>query len=565
MSDIFFDEHFLRFLAQHCGEELPPAQAAIIRELCRAACLHHTCLPLDEHPKEVTDALLALPVCGAPGTDKPLVLSGDRLFLHRHYQMEKEVAELVTRRNEAREYDAAALHKRLNSLFGGQPSEPVDLQRLAVFQAASRRLAIITGGPGTGKTYVVMKIMQLLRQENPETKIRLAAPTGKAAMRLMETLGYGTGTGKAEELEALTLHRLLGVTRDGRNFRHDRDNPIPVDVLIIDEASMVDLVMMHRVLTALPEQARLILLGDPYQLPSVETGNVLGDLCLDGPSFSADFCKAAAASVGPLQPGGRSSLLTDALTYLEVSRRFADDSAIGRLAAATKSGTARLSELPKDETIEVQDAAALTPYNCAERLLPYWADYLKLVGKPGASAKALLEAFEQCRILCSQRQGFPGVLAINKAIEAWLERRRLKAPGSRYFHGQPILVTQNDYNLRLFNGDLGICVKEDGRWQVAFPAAGGGLRQFLASRLPAHETCYAMTVHKSQGSEFNRVILVLNAEPSPQGQELLTRELVYTGITRSRQFVTIYSDVDDWQKIMEKTAKRVSGMADFLA
>ena len=213
----------------------------------------------------------------------------------------------------------------------------------------------------------------------------------------------------------------------------------------------------------------------------------------------------------------------------------------------------------------MQPASALTEANCAERLLPHWQDYLALLnGKRQADAGALLAAFDQCRILCSHRQGFPGVEAINQAIEKRLEAQGLKAPGARYFHGQPILVTQNDYNLRLFNGDLGICVRHEDSWQVAFPFPGGELRRFLASRLPAHESCYAMTVHKSQGSEFDRAILVLPEGASREAGELLTRELVYTAITRCRKSVTLYASADDWQRTMGRSALRASGMAEFL-
>lgn len=557
-----FSERFLGFLARHAGGEIPPAQRGIIRDLCERALAHHTCLPLDGYAEADRAALEALPVCGPPGSEAPLIVSAGRLFLHRHYLMEREVAASVTSRNQpaSRTPPGPALHKRLNSLFGGPPRGALDLQRLAVFQAATRQLAIITGGPGTGKTYVVAKLMALLAALEPSGSIRLAAPTGKAAMRLMESLGAGQ-----PQLEALTLHRLLGVRRDGRSFRHHRDNPIAVETLIIDEASMVDLVMMHRVLEALPDQARLILLGDPDQLPSVETGNVLGDLCMEAPSYSAGFCQAAEPSVGRLEPRGRPSRLTDALTALQKNYRFAESSAIGRLAAAVKAGEASLEAAGADPAIEVQPASALTEANCAERLLPHWQDYLARLGKPGqASAAALLAAFDQCRILCSHRQGFPGVEAINQAIERRLESQGHKAPGARYFHGQPILVTQNDYNLRLFNGDLGICARHEDGWQVAFPFPGGELRHFLASRLPAHETCYAMTVHKSQGSEFDRAILVLPEGASREAGELLTRELVYTAITRCRRSLAIYASQEDWQGAMGRSAIRASGMSEFL-
>ena len=556
-----FDDYFLRFLERYVEGGIPAPQGRIIRDLCERARSHHTCLPLERYGADERRALQALPICGAPGDDAPLILSGDRLFLHSHYLMEKEVAAMITRRNQPQlSQREGVIRDFLNQSFGDLPPSsgeaPVDFQRLAVFQAATRNLAIITGGPGTGKTFVVAKIMALLRALAPGIDIRLAAPTGKAAMRLMESLSPG-----GDELEAVTLHRLLGMRRDGRTFRYGEDNPVPVDALIIDEASMVDLAMMHRVLSALPEHARLILLGDPHQLPSVETGNVLGDLCAGEPSFSPAFRKAAAACVGPLQPGGKPGRLTDAITRLEKNYRFAADSAIGKLAAAIKSGVANLREAAVDDAIEVRDVAALSPEHCAAQLLPNWGDYLRLLGEPGAGAAELLKAFEQCRILCSHRRGFPGVEAINRAIELRLEQQGRKSPGARYFHGQPILITRNDYNLRLFNGDLGICVRQGDAWQVAFPFPGG-LQYFPTPRLPAHETCYAMTVHKAQGSEFDHALLILPAMSAHQ--ELLTRELAYTAVTRCKERVTIYCKESDWQTIMRETAQRVSGMSEFL-
>ena len=618
-----FDDHFIRFLMRH--ERLPTGTAAIIKKLCQAVRSHHSCLPLDDIDAGLIDSLLATSIAtsvttpatasattpattsvttsitrkaGEADENAPLILANNKLYLHRHYVTEKSVADKLIERNKPLHSDAKLVARYLKEHFPAD-GEP-DFQKLAVFQAVNRQVTIITGGPGTGKTWVVHKVIELLKAANPDLRVLLAAPTGKAAMRL--------GNSFAETPTVFTLHRLLGMRPDGGRARHDETNPIAADVLVVDEASMIDLDMMARVLAALPPDARLILLGDPHQLPSVDTGNVLADICAADPEYSQAFCELAKDVMGDLMAdlmklpaAPQPNRLADALCRLEKSHRFEADSSIGQLAADIKAGTARAATSP-DGAIRVQELHELYDLGqeAAGDLLGNWQEYLALLrqglnikqnGKQGTKqgagqaheqaheqtheqaheqelgqfANALMQAFAACRILCSHRNGFPGVNALNEAILHELEHLGLKKPGDLYFQGRPIMITRNDYNLRLFNGDTGICVKmPNGSYRVAFPDNEGQVHLYPPSRLPAHETCYAMTVHKAQGSEFDQVIFMLSDAESEELDELITRELIYTAVTRARQSVTLYCRSDRWDAGMANSAARKSGMAEYL-
>ena len=549
-----FDDHFIAFLGRR--EPLNPGSVRIVRDLCKAVLSHHSCLSLKDYSEEDINALRS--VAGDACADTPLILDGGVLYLHRHFHQESSVAAMILARNRAADSNLELVHSYLEEHYP-RSKEP-DLQKLALFQAATRQLTIITGGPGTGKTTVVARVIDLLLKGNPGLQVRLAAPTGKAAMRLSEAV---------KVQPAVTLHRLLGMRSNGRSWRHGRDNPVPADVLVVDEASMIDLEMMERLLAALSDHTRLILLGDPRQLPSVDTGNVLADLCALGPEYTPGFCRLA-ATVMHVTPTRWPSGLANAICRLKKSHRFGDDSEIGRFAAGIKAGTAR-ADTSRNGAIKAYDISALTP-NPGPKLLDHWDSYLALLDAR-VPARQLLAAFGSCRVLCSHRNGFPGVNTLNQAIEAELERRGLKQPGDTYYEGQPLLITRNDYNLRLYNGDIGICVRRQSGedrppgegWLIAFPNAQGDMQHYLPSRLPDHETCFAMTVHKSQGSEFEHVIIVLGEGISDNIDELVTRELIYTAVTRTKKTLTLYCSTSCWDVAMSRPLARASGMAGYLA
>jgi exodeoxyribonuclease V alpha subunit len=388
-------------------------------------------------------------------------------------------------------------------------------------------LALISGGPGTGKTHTLARIIGLLQEQHPSLRIALAAPTGKAAARMTEAL---QAAGVATEGGAQTLHRLLGMRADGSGFRHRREHPLACDVLVVDEASMIDLSLMAHLLDALPVTARLILLGDRDQLAAVEAGAVFADLC-DSPRL--DACVA----------------------LLTTSFRFGDDSGIGQLADRLRSGDAEgvVAQLQADGSDLVwQSGEGIHGVVSAARA--GYRAYLESVAS-AAAPDALFERFNRFRVLCAHRQD---VATINRALAA--------GSGLRPTAGMPLLVLRNDSLLRVFNGDIGLVLPDpaDGGLKACFVGAGTGPstgpRWIPLTRLPDWEPAWAMTVHKSQGSEFAQVLLVLPSAVSP----VATRELVYTGVTRAKQGVALWAGEAVLRAAIERRAERMSGLRERL-
>ncbi|OUL92982.1 exodeoxyribonuclease V subunit alpha [Paraburkholderia hospita] len=552
-------------------------------------------------------ALAHADLVGGGAGSTPLVLIGTRLYLRRYWQYEQNVCRAIGQRLEVTgqlesELNTEGLRDALATLFPSQSkqddSENADWQKLACALAARSAFSIVTGGPGTGKTTTVVKLLALLQSQaladgaTRPLRIRLAAPTGKAAARLNESIAgavarlplgafaRGEAIRTAIPVAVTTLHRLLGTRPDSRRFRHHVGNPLALDVLVIDEASMVDLEMMNAVLDALPGKARLILLGDKDQLASVEAGAVLGELCqrADAGHYTRATRVWLEAATGERIDADlvddTGSALDQSIAMLRVSHRFSKDSGIGQLAEAVNSGEpAKVAkvwahgheDLAWIDSIEKGDAAlkALVVDGVAggnsrdmttdarrgyrhylqtlrDQQPPHDADQAAL----DVWANAVLDAHGEFQLLCALRRGTWGVEGLNRRIAHLLQEERLIAATGEWYVGRPVLVTRNDYELGLMNGDIGITLAlptPDGGWslRVAFAAGDGShrVKWVLPSRLQAVETVFALTVHKSQGSEFTHAALVLPDMLSP----VLTRELVYTGITRARSFLTIAS------------------------
>ncbi|MDF3193056.1 exodeoxyribonuclease V subunit alpha [Pseudomonas sp. 1928-m] len=568
-------------------QRLDPAASPVVLAsaalLCTALDKGDVCLPLarlagqrpwPEHAFNVPALaewqaqLEASSLVGGDGDFTPLILVHGRLYLARYQAYERQLAEqLLQRAADLPEVDEAQLSESLTRLFAFNQQQP-DWQRLAAAQAVRRKLAVISGGPGTGKTTTVVRLLAaLLEQPGCEhLAIGLAAPTGKAAARMAEAIRNAKAELPVSEAikaalpdEARTLHRLLGSRGDSPQVRHHAANPLALDVLVVDEASMVDLALMAKLLDALPPTARLILLGDKDQLCAVEAGAVFAELC-EGRGFDAQAASELQRITGQQVPVSEpSSQLGDAVVLLTHSHRFAGDSGIGELARRINGGdVSGTLNLLKEDRSDLDWTAQPTPNELLERLDQGYAPYINAA--KSADPAAAFAAFNTFRALCAQREGAWGVAGINEALEARIKRRSHVASRERWYVGRPIMVRQNDYALGLFNGDIGLCLHTEYGLRVFFEGEEG-YRPFAPARLPSHDSAFAMTVHKSQGSEFAEVLLVLPEQPSP----LLSRSLFYTGITRAKHKVEIWALPARLGEAVATRAERAAGLAERLA
>ncbi len=521
-------------------------------------------------------------VVGNPGEYKPLILDDrSRLYLFRYWEYQEKLANSIRRRisDTTVKSDIGLLKEELTRLFPLEQVKEINWQRVAAFTALIKKFCVISGGPGTGKTSIVTTILGLLlKQAEPERlRIALIAPTGKAAAKLQEAirsmktkLSCPDSIKQAIPEEASTIHRLLGTIPNSPYFRHNTKNALPVDVVVVDEASMVDLALMSKLIQALPLQARIILLGDKDQLASVEAGAVLGDICDTGTehSFSQGFCKDCKEVTGytihTQQNRAPESGIRDCIIQLEKNYRFGSDSGIGAVSYAVNTGDGdRAIKLMKsgvygDITWKKLPQPKDLPQVIKATIMQGYGDYLR-----ASDPFKVFQVFERFRILCALREGPFGVAALNILVEQILREERLINPDRRWYPGRPVLITRNDYNLRLFNGDMGIVLpdsSENGTLRVFFPATNGTFKKFHPFRLPEHETVYAMTVHKSQGSEFGKVLLLLPERESP----VLTRELIYTSITRAKENVEIWGNEHVFRTAVSRYIERTSGLRDAL-
>ena len=525
--------HLARFLG--AGDPAAERAAALA---CHATQAGHVCADLaidagwgpwladlDETQREAWRASLATLAIVGRGEDwTPLVWDGRRLYLRRYWDYECRVAADLRGRAEAWIGTDTAIDQALDSAFSDVG------QRTAARMALSRRLALISGGPGTGKTTTLARLIGLMNMQarlagTAPPRIALAAPTGKAAARMADALGAA-----GEGLPAMTLHRLLGMRAAGDGFRHHRDRPLALEVLVVDEASMIDLSLMAHLLEALPPTARLVLLGDRDQLAAVEAGAVFADLC-------ASRC------------------LADCVAALTTSYRFCAESGIGRLAALLREGDApAVVDLLHAGHAGVAWQAGGQRRALITAVQAGYADYRHAV-TAGLPPEELFARFERFRVLCAHRQDAD---AINRALAG--------GDAGQAFPGLPVMVVRNDPLLRLFNGDVGLVLADPatGNLQAWFPGTGsaGALpRRVPLVRLPDWVPAWAMTVHKSQGSEFDEVLFVLPEADSP----VMTRELVYTGVTRARRQITLWAGESVLRTALGRRAERMSGLREKLA
>ncbi len=500
--------------------------------------------------------------------EAPLILDKhNRLYLSRYWQFEQSLLSILQSWVDAPspEVDAALLTQQLKLVFNN--STETDWQKVAAAVAAIKKFCVITGGPGTGKTYTVAAVLSVLHSLNgnqADMKVALAAPTGKAAARLTESLQSSQVLPDAYRcLEAVTLHRLMGLIPGKTTSRFHAENPLPHDVVIIDEASMIDLPLMVRTLSAVSEDSRLILLGDKDQLASVESGMVLADICgmqtrtqlssriTDELRAKADIDVAPAAN--PKSP------VADHIIYLNKSHRADDQSGIAGLSEAINSGDVDASleyfssdQYPALQTLDhrMQNIDQML----LEHVLPCYQSLVS-VSEP----ESALEKMKEVCVLCALKRGRSGADGINQRARAMLQEQQIITADSANYHGKPVLVTENNAAQKLFNGDYGISWQCGKDLKVYFPGESG-VRAIAPSRLPRHETFYAMTVHKSQGSEYDSVIVILPDSDSP----LLTRELLYTAVTRARKKVTVIANTEQLAQAITVRSQRQSGILGVL-
>jgi exodeoxyribonuclease V alpha subunit len=510
--------------------------------------------------------------------DRPLRMVDGLLYLDRYWRQQRVIANYVdtAMRRPPSAPDPKRLRPALDRLF---PASRPDRQRLAAVIAAHRGFSILAGGPGTGKTTTVAKLLALLQdQADGRLRIALAAPTGKAAARLQEATTDAASSLAPQDRERLgsvkasTLHRLLGSKPGARTrFWHDRNNRLPYDVVVVDEASMVSLTMMARLVDALRPGCRLILVGDPDQLASVEVGAVLGDLverpAPDG-AAPADLDGLAAGDLAELDPGERDAAVSGGVVRLSEVFRFSTE--IQELAQAIRAGDPDgvFDVLDKGYAcLELVEADPVDGFGMTGSRLPTLrADVvsagtdLVTAARAGDAERALV-ALDRHRLLCAHREGPYGVAHWTRQVEQWLAEV-VDGYGSDgpWYVGRPLLVTSNDYQLRLFNGDTGVVVDDGGVSRAAFRRDGEVVR-LPTSRLSDVQTVHALSVHRSQGSQFQRVSLVLPPEDSP----LLTRELLYTAVTRATSEVTVVGTEEAVRAAVSRRARRATGLAPRLA
>lgn len=586
--------YFARFVARGCHDDEDSVVAISAALVCARSQRGDVCVDLEQLSAQplfdITEEPAApVPVgpplyqwlkelsaadwVGVAGDVKPLILDGTQLYLGRYWSYETSVTGvLLNRLEKAPGLDIPLLNQGLQRLFAdadNAPGNKINWQKVSAAIAASRRFAIISGGPGTGKTTTVVKVLALLLEQDPSMHIALAAPTGKAAARLTGAIRSGKSRVDAPQAvldripeEAGTIHRLLGGGQQN-TFRHNGNNPLVLDCVVIDEASMIDLPLMAHLLNALPEKTRIILLGDRDQLASVEAGNVLGDITGHGQEIcysneqlsllkSLNVLSGASLQTSPSAPP-----ISDAVGLLHKSYRFSDSSGIGRLAGLVNRGEGQeaLELLKSGAHDEISWLGAredrLNP-SCIDWAVRRYSEYLQEEN----IEKALLK-YEQYRVLGALHHGPFGVELLNRDIAIRLEESGLISGGMEY-HGKPVMVTVNDYELKLFNGDTGLLwADENGGLRAWFLAGTEEVRSVSVRQMPQHDCAFALTVHKSQGSEFDEVLLVLPDELN----RVLSRELIYTGITRARSQVIIQGKAEVFEAACSRKVERSSGLA----
>ena len=535
------DMVFARFLSERSLLDSNQKQAFenIVMSLSFEQSQGHSCIQIDDEAKTlIIESGLALKDTNSHDTTTtlPLAIEQDRLYLHRYWLYESRLAQQLSKITQLKVSNkpktTADFSTLLDKYFGN--SETIDWQRAAATMAINQAFCMITGGPGTGKTTTVVKILALLQELSDQPLlIALAAPTGKAAMRLQESIGFNKAAlpciaaiKSAIPESVTTLHRLLGAKPPSPYFHHNAKQPLVYDLVVVDEASMVDLALMSKLVDALKPGARLILLGDKDQLASVESGTVLADLTTALPQQTLE---------------------------LQKSHRFDED--IKNLATAIN----QQQDLEAWRLLQTGNKnIALLETDLIDYISKQQIDYLRLI-TARAEFSDIYKAFNRFQALCATRLGKNSVSDINHAVEILLSNKKLIHLSGLWYCGRPIMITQNNAALQLYNGDIGICLRDkeqEDQLRVFFQRADGSIKKYLPARIPHCETVFAMTIHKSQGSEFEEVLIILPETISP----VLTKELLYTAITRAKKTIKLVTNEAVFSSTVRQRVQRVTGL-----
>ncbi len=545
----------------------------------RGARFGHVCIDLESmresmvvegQPPEVLEGLpwpdphdwparvAAGPMVGDGRGEEPLVMVEGRLYMERYYRYENRLVELLGARVATPEILLApGVRTALDTLFPPTPDNSPNRQLTAAETALRSRLTVIAGGPGTGKTYTVVRMLAALAH-HPDSfpRVALCAPTGKAAARLNEVVEeYASEASdplvrrRMENLQISTIHRLLGWARGRGRFLHNEGNLLPHDMVIIDELSMVSLPLAVKLITAIRSDAKLVLAGDPFQLKSIEAGTVLGDIV--GPAQGTPYPSRPAD-----EPG--TAPLAKRVVTLQRVHRFDEQGPIADFADAVRTGEAdqavRLLRSGARSVGWVEDRTGASFRRLTERLTAHRVRLVELASEPGNEGAALA-ALNELAVLCAHREGPGSADQWRRDIETALDER---FPGLRYggewYPGRPLMITANDYTLDLYNGDMGVVVRTAEGLRAVFER--GGLRSYPPGYLGDHSTVHALTIHKSQGSQFAEVVVSLPSEES----RLLTRELLYTAVTRASRRVTIVGESSVIRVAVDRSVQRASGL-----
>jgi len=506
---------------------------------------------------------------------KAFILNEDKLYLQRYYYYETQILEKIFKQikeNDLLVNKEILLKERsfINKLFPKNNTE-INWQQIAVIQSFLHHFFILTGGPGTGKTTTVAKILALMFRVNPQFKVALVAPTGKAAARLRESLlsaqeslknSDASITKSFETIYSGTIHRLLKMQFYNRKFKYNKENPLDYDLIIVDESSMMGVSLMAKLLEAIPINKRLILLGDKNQLASVEAGSIFGDICLTQTipnSFDKESKDLLSEIIGEntIEITKEPNLLTGKIIELQKSYRFDDNKGIGRISRLIINGKLKRKDLLFNSDNDLKSVFWTEDYQSYlfDDFIQNYEDYILEKDKTLA-----LKKLNKVRVLCALQEGKQGVNYYNQKIIQYLKNKELIQPQGSFYHNQPIIITQNDYHLQLFNGDVGIIrYNENKELKAYFEGADQTLKSFDPYQLSHLNTVFAMTIHKSQGSEFDKVVVIL-----PQNEDLpiLTRELVYTAVTRAKTQVLLQAPYKVIEKSVRHSVDRASGITD---